>query len=190
MKDYAELVLSATAMSGDSDVPNYAETMVVIAEKKLSRVMRVRQAIKTISRAANSAGTISLPRDFIDIVSIVDSNGRRLYPSASEKILNGNDKLSYAIIGDRIHTNSPGENLSLSYFEELPTITEHGCNWLLEQAPDIYLQSLLQEIALKNGDYEKAREISNYLNMLTLQFISKNKISVLNIARGGLKLWP
>lgn len=187
MKDYAELIVSVAAITGDTQVPDYAATLTAIAERKLSRVLRVRQATEEMTKTTSATGEITLPRGLVDVIYVFDENGDRMYPAplADIKGRYKNKQDIFSLSGNRMYTNQESKKIDITYYEELPPLSDHGCNWLLEQAPDIYLQALLQEVAIKNSDYESAKTISSYLQGLVSEFVRFNKISVLSVAKGG-----
>ena len=73
-----------------------------------------------------------------------------------------------------ITTRCPHE---FTYYQELPSLSEEGCNWLLESAPDIYLQALLLEISVKNRDINVAIETQAYLDRLIADFVRSNRVA-------------
>ena len=187
MKDYAELIVSVASITGDTQVPDYAATLTAIAERKLSRVLRVRQATEEMTKTTNATGEITLPRGLVDVIYVFDEDGNRMYPAPLSHIKgkHQNKQDIFSLSGNRMYTNQESKKIDITYYEELPGLSDHGCNWLLEQAPDIYLQALLQEVAIKNSDYESAMTISSYLQGLVSEFVRFNKISVLSVAKGG-----
>lgn len=183
MKDFAELVVTAAEISGDVNAANYAASLVGIAEKKLSRRIKVRQSIDTVNVTTDAEGFCALPRGFIDIVHIFE-NKKEMFPVPLRSILE-NSRKGYAIVGDRIRSSYGDRSHEITFYKELPSLSEEGCNWLLEQAPDIYLQSLLLELAVKAREIETAAITQAYLDRLITEFVSVSRTSATNVKTAG-----
>ena len=114
IKDFVELVVSAAEISGDQNAANYATMLVGIAESKLSRKLKVRQAMQTVSVTTNGEGYCGLPRGYIDMVHafVETPQGRhRQLPSGPLALVRQRSAVAYALHGDRI----------LSYYDKMPT---------------------------------------------------------------------
>lgn len=183
MKDYGELVVTAAKMSGDVDAANFAGSLVAIAEQKLSRRLRARQQQRIKTLKTDAGGSIPLPRGFIDLIHLYVGN-RALGPVPYDTIKRER-RGGYAVLGDRIYTSEHSAELQLAYFEAIPSLEEEGSNWLLEAAPDIYLQALMHEIAVKNLDIERATVILGYLDRLIGDFVQHNKTTMVTAPAPG-----
>ena len=183
MKDYGELVVTASKMSGDVDAANFASTLVSMAERKLSRRLRTRQQQRIKTFTTDVYGTVPLPRGFIDLIHIYA--GKKRLEAIPNDALKIQSQQGYNILGNRIYTSEPQAELELAYYEEIPALEHEGCNWLLEVAPDIYLQALMLEISAKNLDVEKASIIQSYLDRLILDFTQHNKSTMITTPTAG-----
>ena len=172
MKDYTELVATASEVSGDVDAVNYASSLVSVLEAKLSRSLKVRQAIESRKITSSNLGTINTPDDFVELVSIFD--GEKRLPALPLDAVMGRVREGYSIMGSKIYTTKPGRAYLVQYYAKLPPLRDVGCNWLLLEAPDIYLYGLVAEIAAKNFD-QKASAAGVYLDQLVENFVSSNR---------------
>lgn len=184
MKDYGELVVTAAKMSGDPEAANFAGSLLSMAETKLSRRLRARQQQRIKTLKTDADGVMPLPDGYIDAVDVYvgDKQMMRLpYDSIKRERRDG-----YAIVGDRLYSSEASATHEMTYFEQIPALEEEGSNWLLEAAPDIYLQALMHEIAVKNLDIERAGIILGYLDRLIADFGQHNKSTqVTTPAPGG-----
>ena len=183
MKDYGELVVTAAKMSGDVEAANFAGSLVAIAEQKLSRRLRARQQQRIRTFKTDSNGSIPLPRDFIDLMHVYAGNVR--LASVPYEMIKTSRRRGYSLVGDRLYSSEPSTELQVGYFEEIPSLKAEGCNWLLEAAPDIYLQALLHELAVKSLDIERATILLSYLDRLIADFMQHNKSTLITAPAAG-----
>ena len=183
MKDYAELVLTAAKMSGDVDAANYASSLLAIAEKKLSRRLKARQQQRIKTLTTDTSGSIPLPRGFIEMVSVYKA--KELLDAVPYEMIKSEHRRGYAIVGERVYMRDGSTAHQITYVEDIPSLEEEGSNWLLEAAPDIYLQALLYEIAVKNLEVDKAGVILTYLDRLIAQYTQHNKSTMITITGAG-----
>lgn len=183
MRDYVELVVTAAQISGDVDAANYSATLLNIAESKLSRRLQTHHATQTVERTTSDEGVLVLPRDFTDMVHVF-VNKKELVPVPLRSIITG-DREGYALKGRELHSCHGEAKHEITYYQALPSLEEEGCNWLLEEAPDIYLQALLLELAIKNRQVDIAAETSSYLDLLIDQFLRKERKVVITASRPG-----
>jgi hypothetical protein len=145
--NYAELQTSVANWLKRSDLTNLIPDFITLAEAALNRMLRVRQMSSVYSRTVGS-NVIQLPDDFLEADHIeLDGNTLTFTPkyyAESSTINSGrwSDRL-YTMIGDQIWLmTTVGTNsvFRMWYFQRLvPLSTEEPINWLLEDAPDVYL---------------------------------------------------
>ena len=184
MKDFGELVVTAAETSGDVNAANYAGSLLRIAEKKLSRQLLAQQQKKRQEVRCYLDGKADLPSDFVAMIS-VHSNGALLVevPFDSQQI---DGFKTYALAGGQIITERNNAKLDLAFFAEIPSLEDHGENWLLADAPDVYLLALLHQIYVKNLDIERAQITKNALDELVAELANRTKSSlILPPAPGG-----
>lgn len=174
-KDYTELVVTATGMSGDVDAANYSRTLVGVLEAKLSRKLKVRQSVETRRVKTSDIGQASLPGDFIQMIHVMQAD-EFIDAVPYQTVINDNYS-GYSILGTKIHCTHKSADLDLTYYAKLPSLEETGCNWLLEEAPDIYLHGLVMEIAAKNLEIEKVASIKPYLDGLIQEFLASSRVA-------------
>ena len=177
MKDYTELVVTASEMSGDVNAVNYASSLVAILEAKLSRALKVRQAIETRNATTSSLGTINLPDDFVELVSIFKGD-EELYAIPMASVMSDHST-GYCIMGTKIHITEKSTPITMRFYQKLPSLRDVGCNWLLLEAPDIYLYGLVNEIAAKNLEVQKVAAIKPYLDQLIAEFVASNRANLI-----------
>lgn len=173
MKDYGELVVTASQISGDVDAANYAGSLVGILEQKLARKLKVPQALVAMNIASDSDGIIELPDDYVHVKSVTAGNITLNQTSLTALTIQNQD--GYVLIGDEIRSSAKGKDHTVLYYRRLPSLQDNQTNWLLKAAPDIYLQGLLLELFIKNQDIEKAAITRAYLDSLVSTFISETR---------------
>lgn len=177
---YAELQTAVAAYlhrSGlTTEIPGY---FIVLAEAKLNRRLRTMSQETTATGAV--AATVALPSDFLELISLTVTEDGSTYPISYKptgKIVGDSGSTNfYSFVGTDIKFEpvASGVTYTLTYYKKIPALSA-GVNWLITQAPDIYLSASLLEAAIfiKNdaaaGGYSAGLESS--IALLTKQEIS------------------
>lgn len=126
------------------------QDFIALAESRLNRSLRVRQmrATYTVVPAQN---LVSLPSDYQEAIRLAYGSNRLTFVSeraASDSMQNCATNL-YTIAGENfwLLTNVDGKTkLEVAYYQQIPALSDNNSsNWLLEDAPDIYLYASLLE---------------------------------------------
>ena len=134
----------------DANLTSLVPDFITLAEAKLNRKLRLR-AQETTATGTVSA-TVALPTSFIGMRSITVSAGGRNYPLTyvtPELITSETGQpSSYSIVGENIvfQNSSMGYTYTIVYHTPFDALSV-GVNWLITNAPDVYLYSTLLEAA-------------------------------------------
>lgn len=131
-----------------TDLTTQIPDFISLAETKLNRILRIR-AMETITTGTVSA-TIALPTDFLEVKAMTVTTGGTTYAlkyvTPNEVTATSGIATSYSLIGDSIYFNpvGSGETYNLLYYKRFPALSL-GANWLITNAPDVYLFAALLE---------------------------------------------
>ena len=164
LADYSELVAEATERSGVSDVANRAGMLVGMAEKMLSKRLRLSSMETVIRLRTDAGGRAELPGDFSEM-SFVRVGDATLARKPMVALLEGGAH-GYATQGKLLRSSHKAAEHVCSYFAALPSLEKNGSNWLLEEEPEIYVHAVLFQIYTASDQIEKASLTAGYLASL------------------------
>jgi hypothetical protein len=158
--DYLDLRLAVADHVGNRDISDVMPRLTQTAESSLNKKLRCRQQIVT-STLVFVDGASALPADFIEMINLYGLNGYRYASGALADSRNwGSAWTRYAIDGTSILIKGYSGDRDIQYYAKLPTLTSAptATNWLLEDAPDVYLYAVGLEAAkyLKDVDLVQA----------------------------------
>lgn len=158
ISDYSDLQTSIAAWLHRGDLTSVIPDFIALAEAKLNRRLRLR-AMEN-STTGTVAQYVSLPDNYIGMRSIKVSSGSSSYPLTfvppSEISGTNGTPNSYSIIGDVIYFEpySSSYTYKLDYYEKFGPLSD-GVNWIITNAPDVYLYASLVEAAPYIKDDER-----------------------------------
>lgn len=137
---------------------------VALFEAWANRNIRVRQ-METSATLTPSGGSATLPTDYlqwrsvnwggatpIEMEYVSPSILRGYYP-----LVDGFIPSLFTIEGGSIKTQSTDTtNLTLEYWQKIPSLETNSTNWLMSAHPDLYLWGTLMEAYLFNQDQDNA----------------------------------
>lgn len=147
---FDELKTAAASWLHRADLTSQIPDFITLAEAKLNRQLRLR-AQETTATGTVSA-TVALPTSFIGMRSLTVSAGGKSYPLTyiTPELLASEtgQPTSYTIVGDSIkfQNSTTGYTYTLVYYVPFAALSA-GVNWLITNAPDVYLYSTLLEAA-------------------------------------------
>lgn len=156
--NYADLQASVGQWLARSDMAAAAPDLIQLAEVRIGRdLQRIqhRRLMATVSGTL-SAGAVALPSDFATVRSVEVPRGAGNvilppYDSTMQEAIVSTPS-GYWIDGNTLRIVGGGTSpYTLNYWQRLPSIAL-GTNWLIGEAPDLYLYATLLEAApyLKN----------------------------------------
>ena len=162
---YSDLsgAVSSWTARGDYTAANISD-FTSLFEAWANRVLRVRK-METSTTLTPSNGVAALPSDFLQwrrltwegtpSIELHYTHPTMLngyYPTVSSFVPS-----LFTIEGANIETRSTdATNLTLEYWQRIPSLETNSTNWLMTANPDIYLYGLLVEAYLFNQDQENA----------------------------------
>lgn len=156
--DYASLQASIGQWLARSDMASSAPDLIQLAEVRIGRDLQRMQHRRLMATVTGTltAGAVALPSDFATIRSVEVPYGggnavlRPLNSTEQETIVSG--PYGYWIDGNTLRVLGGGSSAyTLNYWQRLPSLAV-ATNWLVGEAPDLYLYATLLEAApyLKN----------------------------------------
>lgn len=179
---YAALKAAVQTWNPHSDVPSVVDDLLDLAEARLSRELRCRRMVATQTGTITSGdSTLSVPTDLLEVVELrvgsgtsgrtlekrplVDFEARYLSQTSGTTeafaIDGGTFRFGPATASDLAYT--------LRYYQRIPALSSSNTsNWLLEDAPDLYLWACLVEaerflrnpegVSYMEAQYQQARD--------------------------------
>lgn len=174
ISDYASLLVDAGEYSGREDIAHLFPRFVGLAELKLNRGLRVAD-MEVTDEISLIDGDGTLPPDFLEAREVKNASGIPIRAISLQQLTNsymdrsGTAPIGYAIVGRTIKARPiSDQDLTVTYYGRIPALTpSNPTNWLLENAPDVYLYALVNEIAIWGKDVEGATA-AQQLMMLAL----------------------
>ena len=148
--NYAELQTAIKGWLHRTDLDSQIPDFITLAETKLNRVLRIR-AMENIATGSVSS-TVALPTGFVEMKALTVTSGGSTYPldyiTPNEVVSASATARKYSLIGDSIYfvPAGSGETYSMVYYKKFDPISS-GVNWLITNAPDVYLFASLLEAA-------------------------------------------
>lgn len=146
---HAELLTAVANWLHRADLTSIIPDFVTLAEARLNRRLRLRTQENTTTGTASSS--VALPTGFVEVKSLRIVSGTSTWALAYKPpSMIGADTGTpgfYTIIGDNIVFDPSGSyTYSLSYWKKFDALSA-GVNWLITNAPDVYLYATLLEAA-------------------------------------------
>lgn len=153
--DYLELRLAVAELTGRRDLSDIMPSLVQRAESRMNRKLRQSDQITTAT-VTMVAGVGDLPEDFIEAIEV--KSGTCIYPQVTPIMADRSYSSNYAVKGNpkKLYLTNFVGDLTVMYYAKLPTLTTTVAttNWLLEEAPDVYLYAVAREVAIHVKDKE------------------------------------
>jgi hypothetical protein len=153
-QDYASLLVDAGEYSARSDIAQHFDRFLRFAEAKLNRALRLGE-MEVQADLALTNGDGTLPDNFLEVREVLLAPNQSLRSIALSTLsarygTGGGQPLGYAIVGNTLFARPKWSgNLSLVYYGAIPPLTrDNPTNWLLTKAPDVYLYSVVEEVAI------------------------------------------
>jgi hypothetical protein len=162
---YAELLTEISGYTTRGDVEQVIPLWVQFAEADFNRRLRHRKMVAR-KTSALATGRVALPSDWLSAINIevdgrIPSRLAYLSPSDLDKARDDYETsgipLYYTLVGDEIEVAphpSTAATLEMLYYARIPALSgSNTTNWLLSEAPDLYLfGALAQALPWLEGD--------------------------------------
>lgn len=156
--NYSDLQTAIGNWLHRGDLTSVIPDFISLAEAKLNRRLRLRAMENTATGTV--AQSVSLPTGYVGMRSLTVNSGSTSYPLTcippSEVQGNNDAPLSYSISGDSLYFEpySSSYSYTLNYYKSFDALSG-GVNWLITNAPDVYLYASLVEAAQYIKDNER-----------------------------------
>ena len=156
--DYSSLQTAVGNWLHRSDLTSQIPDFISLAEAKLNRMLRIR-AMENIT-TGTVAQSVSLPTGFVEMIALTVTTGGTTYPLTyippTQITSDTSTSYRYSLVGDKIYfvPVGSGESYTLTYYKKFDALSS-GANWLITNAPDVYLYSALMEAAPYLGNDSK-----------------------------------
>jgi hypothetical protein len=160
LADYLDLRFAVGDHVGNRGLSDVMPRLVQTAENFLNNELRCRQQV-TYATLTFANGSSPLPADFLEMITVFDgfNNPMRASQLADQRRI-GSMYSKYSIDGSNIYINGYSGDRDIQYYAKLVTLTAGPTtsNWLLAEAPDVYLYAVGLEAAkfLKDVDLVQA----------------------------------
>lgn len=157
---YDDLQTSIGRWLKRNNLADSAPDFIALAEARLNRRIRVRQ-MRTYFTITPSTAFITLPGDYNEAIRLTYGDQRLTFMSEDEADVcmnNAGQFNRYTIAGNKIWLLTLVDGVTkftLHYYQGIESLSESNTsNWLLEDAPDVYLYASLVEAEafIKNDD--------------------------------------
>ncbi|MBO6507979.1 MAG: hypothetical protein JJ979_05770 [Roseibium sp.] len=162
--DYPELIAEVSHRSKRSDVVNRAAMYVGLAERMLSKRLRLSEMLAEVEATTDSSGLADLPDGYQEMktVTVHDCELRR----RPLNLILTKAKAGYAIQARKIKSSFRSTPHQLVYFGAVPSLEANNTTWLLDLEPELYIQAVLFQIYTGNNEIEQAQATAGYLSGL------------------------
>jgi|DEB0MinimDraft_6_1074348.scaffolds.fasta_scaffold06466_2 hypothetical protein len=181
--NFSTLKSAVTDLLGRSDLDNEVEGFISQAEARFNRLIRTRDMETTSALSLNADGEATLPSDFLEYKMLSCSTTPTSFPEIvdvdSDEFLfrhRPNANPQYVGISGTTIIVRPSANVSatLYYYQRIPALTSlNTTNWLITDAPDVYLYGAAMEAAIYIRDQERisiyGENLASAMNELTTQ---------------------
>lgn len=151
ISNYSDLQSAVANYLHRGDLTGQIPDFISLAEARLNRRLRLR-AMENTTTGTTTGQTISLPTGFVAAKRIQIALGGSTVPLTyvpPELVSSSTGQPnSYSLIGDSIYLVPYGSGYSynLTYYKRFDSLSS-GVNWLITNAPDVYLYGTLVEAA-------------------------------------------
>jgi hypothetical protein len=178
LSSYAELKASVArrlGRSGDTDMEAELDDYIDLAEARFQRELRLR-AQEQRATATVSGAYLDLPADFLELRNIqLNSSPVRSLECVSPELIDRNypqtttaEPSVYAMVGSQIQFAPAPDNdyeVEVDYWKKFAALSDTDTtNWLLTNAPDVYLWAVMAEAAQATGDSSLWQEYETRLS--------------------------
>lgn len=153
----SQLQTAIVSWLGRSDISAQIPDFIALAEARINRRLRVSQMlVRAITELTPGDAYIAKPNDFLELRNIEVSGSPNVAldyvtPQTMDKKYRS-DMIgrpnAYTLLGHEIMVGPAPDTdytLELAYYGRVPALADANTNWLIQQAPDVYLYGSLIE---------------------------------------------
>lgn len=164
---YGQLKTAVASWLKRSDLTDIIPDFIGLAESNIRRDVRCR-AMEQIATGTLAATTLALPTRFLEARNVALNGYPQTYITPQEYAQQSDwDAGNYTIKGELLYFQNATATYSVDYWQSFAPFSDDGdTNWLLTNAPEIYLWGALAEAkAYIEGDPSK--ELAFYAKAVT-----------------------
>lgn len=185
--DYASLKSEIAGWMHRADLTDRIPQFIANAEARFNRKLRVRQQEAAFASVALVDGTAALPADFAEFKALwVDGDsGKALSVATSEYIRSrssdaSNRPLFFAIEGNSVICWPSAGSIKGTYYAKIPSLSDSNTsNWLLTEAPDLYLAESLSHAAMFTKNSIKAAEFRDAADRIRDELFAAGRVQMI-----------
>ena len=179
---YSSLKAAVQTWNPHSDIPAVVDDLLDLAKARMSRELRCRRMVTTQTGTISAGGaTLAVPTDLLEVVEMRVGSGTTDRTLEKRPIVDFEARYlshtsgtteAFAIDGDTFRfgpATASSLAYSLRYYQRIPALSStNTTNWLLEDAPDLYLFACLVEaerflrnpegVSYMEAQYQQARD--------------------------------
>ena len=164
---YGQLKTSVAAWLKRSDLTDIIPDFICLAESHIRRDVRCR-AMEQIATGTLSARTLALPTRFLEARNVALDGYPQTYITPQEYAQQADwDAGNYTVKGELFYFQSSTATYSIDYWQAFAPFADDGdTNWLLTNAPEVYLWATLVE-AKTYIEGDPSKELAFYQRAVT-----------------------
>lgn len=176
---YAELGTAVTSFSKRTDLAGDIDTFIALAEEAIYNGIGAITPLR-VSGMVTSTGTglPTVPTDFLEAIRLTTTQSGETtvvtyLPPQNLAVLQGDysSSLFFTVIGDQIETWPTISSYTLHYYKRFATLSgSNTTNWILTNAPGIYLHGCLMALYKMtrdtNGEQAAMRDFATSMQAL------------------------
>lgn len=185
---YTELLSAVADLMHRDDLTASIPTFVMLAEAKLNRHLRVRQMEMVLPVTPIVDNVVTLASDVADVklLWVPGYEGTPLKPQALDAVVSAGTQGLPTLYARRgasdLYFNGAGDVQGVVY-QKLPALSGSNLtNWLIDEAPDVYLYGTLVQAAIYTKDDQTAYA-EQYMNALNDLASGENRYTGPLVAR-------
>ena len=147
LASYTDLQVAVGNYMARSDLATYIPDFITQSEAIMNRVVRTPDMEASVTRAI-SVSSVSLPTDFLEWISAIWVGVRtadlRFVEADGEewrfRYRAGLDPTMFTVMANTLFIRPAATgNVTLYYYQQIPTLITNNTNWMMTKHPDIYL---------------------------------------------------
>jgi hypothetical protein len=159
---YSGLQSAVTEWLARSDLATEVPSFILLAESLINQKLRHRK-MEAVTSITPSSNVCALPSDFLKARKVSYGTKETILEGMTPEIAKAHYRYSgastsaYTIVGDNLELYPSGtEDIELTYYQKLPALSDSNTsNWLLVEAPHLYLSAAKAMAADFVGDAEE-----------------------------------
>lgn len=150
LANYSDLKAAVASYLARSDLTSQIPDFITLAEKKVARRLNFGLRETTASVTTSAGGTVAMPSDYSQMRAVLYNNkplNNIPVEAANAYSTTGGVPIGFSIVGQTLYVwPAQAVTVTLFYHQEFTALSDASpTNWLMTDAPDLYLYGALLE---------------------------------------------